>query len=129
MSEGASIKVEIPHEVMHNAVKEHVSEALLKTIDNDSRSALVQGAIQVLLTPSKENWDKGKTPLQVAFEGSVQKFATKLVEEEFESRLDLQKEVKDVVEQAVAKWLKADKKDLIEKISKLISEAMYGRGY
>jgi hypothetical protein len=127
MSDSVAVQVNIPQETMNKAVQDHVSEALLTAIDDDSRNVLIQSAIKALLTPAKDGYHKGKTPLQDAFERSVQHFAYKMIEEEFDKNFDLQKEVKDVVAQATSKWVKEDKEKLIERLSGLISNSLYGR--
>lgn len=129
MIDETSIQVQIPQAIMDKAVKDHMSETLLKTLNDDSRHTLIQGAIRALLDPARDGYHKGKSPLQFSFEQAVERFATKMIEVEFDKNLDLQKEIKDIVAQAVSRWLNEDKAKMVEKVSELISRSLYGSRY
>jgi hypothetical protein len=61
-------------------IREAVTEAVLRSIDENSRNTLIEAAIAHLLTPSKDGYNKGTSPLQIIFNQAIERVASSEME-------------------------------------------------
>lgn len=57
------------------SLREATAQAIMGTLTPEVRTAVIERSIRDLLTSSTDSWDKGKTPLQKAFDLAVEKVA------------------------------------------------------
>lgn len=61
-------------------IREAVSEAVLRSLDEGSRNSLIEAAIAHLLTPASDGYRKGTSPLQVLFNQAIESVASSELE-------------------------------------------------
>lgn len=63
------------------ALREATSQAIMGILTPELRAEMIQRAIASLLTASTDSWDKGKNPLQKAFDNAVERVAAQFAME------------------------------------------------
>jgi len=56
-------------------IREAVSEAVMRSLDDSSRRTLIEAAIAHLLTPAADGYRKGTSPIQALFNDSIESVA------------------------------------------------------
>lgn len=113
-------------------VREAVSEAVMRSLDENARSTLIEGAIAHLLTPATEGWQKGTSPLQHLFNRTIEEVAKveldKLLADEGNP---ISARVQALYEEASKKLF--DDEDtrgkLVESVKSAMRKAISGNGY
>lgn len=99
------------------AIRAATATALLTAMSSESRDRLIKQAIQAVLDPSPHAWDKGKSPLEQAFEravrDAVEAEARRLVAEE----ATIQARLQSLVRAATEKMLSADPERMAQRMA------------
>jgi hypothetical protein len=80
-----------------------VGAAVLQTVTSENRDTLIKEAIRYLLVPSKNDWDRGITPLQIAFDEALKIEANKILQSEISKDSGILSEVRKMITEAVEK--------------------------
>lgn len=108
-------------------IKDVVAEAVLRSLDEKKREALIQGAIAHLLTPRDGDARNNLSPIERAFRDAVTKLAEGLMEEEV-NKPETRAKFQAVVQDAVTKALEQNREKTVEKISSAVYSALYNDG-
>jgi hypothetical protein len=100
------------------------SEAIFLAIDQESRDALVKQAIEYLLAPSKESYNRGRSPLQLAFQGAIEQVARKIVTEKLENDPEVGKQIEGLVADAWKRLLEFNRGTTVDKIAGVLAKAI-----
>jgi hypothetical protein len=72
------------------ALREATVQAMLGVLSPETKAKVLESAIQKLLQPSTDSWDKKKSPIEIAFENAVLQVANieakRMVEEDSATR-------------------------------------------
>lgn len=58
-----------------DALREATVQAMLGVLTPETKAKVLESAIQMLLAPSTNSWDRKKSPIELAFEQAVEKVA------------------------------------------------------
>ena len=97
MLSGLIMKLDIPAEQFGSLV----GAAVMQTVTQESRDALIKEAITHLLTKSSDYSGRSRSPLQAAFDWAVQEKAKEVIGQTLDGMLSDQ--VKTIVEEALLK--------------------------
>lgn len=118
-----TFKVDIPED----QIKEVLAEALLRTLDAKAREAVLAQAIAYLTTPHKGYSGDAVTPIQEAFNRTLQDYLTEIVKQIIEEDERVLIAVKQITVTAVEQWLESDKGPLIQQIVSYLDKAISER--
>ena len=109
-------------------VKDIVSEAVLRSLDQDTRNTLIQGAIKSLLEPVGKDtmYSKAKSPLQQAFEQAVYSVAISIARETMEKDTIVQQQIKVLLTEAMEKVMIQNREKTVDLIANAITTGMGG---
>lgn len=58
-----------------DALREATVQAMMGVLTPEARAAIIEKAIQALLAPSTSSYDRGKSPIQIAFDAAIDRVA------------------------------------------------------
>lgn len=100
-----------------DALREAIAQSIIGHLTPETQRQLLDKAIQAILAPSTNNYDRGKSPLQIAFENAVQRVAQeqalRLVQEDEIIKAKLQ----DLLRETADKVLAADTEKMSERMA------------
>lgn len=99
------------------ALREATSQAIMGMLTPELRAAMIERSISNLLSASTDSWDKGKTPLQKAFNEAVEQVARDLAKKAIATDTKLVTRVNDLLHQSIDKMLKTDPEKLTERMA------------
>lgn len=108
-------------------LKSIVSEAILKSFDDQKRDALVQGAIKHLLTPpQKDRYSYGepKSPLQEAFEYGIRNVSIRICGEILENDENVKEKIRGLLNDAMVRLTETNREKTVEKLADAIAAGM-----
>ena len=106
-------------------LQEHIEKALIASIGDEARNRMINDAITYLITPDRDSWGNGKSPLQKAFQDAIKTAAAKYIQKEMEdTSSELYKLLVDVIQKSISKMREASSYDTIsEKFALALAEA------
>ena len=99
------------------ALREATSQAIMGMLTPEVRTAMIERSISNLLSASTDSWDKGKTPLQKAFNEAVEQVARDLAKKAIAEDTQLVARVNDLLHQSIDRILKTDPEKLTERMA------------
>lgn len=106
-------------------LKSIVSEAIMRSIDEKQREALIQGALTALLTENQNGtWGNRSTPIQDAFNGAVREVAVATAREMLQKDERIIDQIKGMVTEACQRVFVEQREKVIYRIAEGISSAM-----
>lgn len=115
--------IKLDEQMMHGLV----SEALLKTLDEEKRNMLIVGAIKHLLTPVEGHGyggSKQPSPLQFAFQNAVRVTAERLTLERLSSDSELKEKINGLLTEALAQVMETNREKTVNAIAEAITKGM-----
>ena len=110
----------------NDMLKSVVSEAILKSIDDQKRDALVQAAIRHLLTsaqPTSYNRNPS-SPIQDAFEHGMRNVAVGVCRDILEKDESVREKLRGLVADAVTRLMDTNREKTVEKLADAIAAGM-----
>lgn len=103
-----------------------VSGAILQAMGTEARDTVMKAAIEYLITPleSRSYGSKTKTPLQVAFEEAVNRYAQRAAYEYMDQNAEARDQIRSVFVAAYEKMITDYNQTLIEKIAQHMADAL-----
>ncbi len=107
-------------------VKSVVSEAILKSLDDQKREAMIQGAIKHLITPSSDRYGYGQklTPVEEAFREAVRTVCAKLAQDLIENNEDVKTRIRDLLTESMERVLTSNREVTIARVSNALIDGM-----
>lgn len=99
------------------AMREATSQAIMGVLTAEVRTELIQSAIRQMLNPSKNSWEKGQSPIEVAFLAAANQVAREVALEVVKADEGMKVKLKELLEQAAAKILQTDTDKLAERMA------------
>lgn len=115
--------IKLDEQMMHGLV----SEALLKTLDEEKRNLLIMGAIKHLLSPVKGSslYDKDRvSPLQEAFQYALRNEAQKWVAERLSTDEALKTQINSLLTEALTQVMETNREKTVASIAEAITKGM-----
>ena len=112
-----------------NNLKELVSEAILRSLDEGQRNTLIQGAIAHLLTPpAATSYDrKPASPIQAAFNNALYQVANRVAAEMLTADTEITAKVKSLLVDAVDRLANETRETTVNRIADAIRRGMTDR--
>jgi hypothetical protein len=100
-----------------DALREAIAQSIIGHLTPEAQRELLDKAVQAVLAPSTNSYDRGRSPLQIAFENAVQRVAqeqaVRLVQEDESMKTKLQQLLRDTADKVLA----ADTEKLSERMA------------
>lgn len=107
-----------------DALREATSQAILGLLTPEMRVKLVDDAIRSLLAPSKNSWDKGKSPLEEAFERAVHAAARDVAQAHIAADAQIRAKLEALVADVARRVLNQDVEKMSEKMANAFVESI-----
>lgn len=107
-------------------MREVIGAAVLKTLDEDTRTTVIAAAIDHLMRPEKTFGGRQESPLQQAFNRAIANVAEQAAKEEIENNDEVKEKLRTLLHEAVD-TLMANKEESVKKIASALSDAMTRR--
>jgi hypothetical protein len=107
-------------------MKDLVSEALLRTLDDEKRDALVKAAIAHLVAPNKTPGYYGRqaSPLEDAFNQAVSWLARDIARKQLEEDAGLHAKIVGLLNEAMERLLTTNREKTVERLADAIAAGM-----
>lgn len=110
-------------------MREVIGVAIMKTLDENTRTAVIAAAIDHLMRPENTYGGKQESPLQQAFNRAIANVAEQAAKEEIENNDEVKEKLRTLLHEAVD-TLMANKEESVKKIASALAAAMTRRdGY
>lgn len=106
------------------ALREATAQAIMGILTPEIKAQLIETAIRALLTPSTNSWERGKSPIEVAFNDAVIHVARELAKEIVKNDPAIMQRLADLARAASDKVLGQDADKLAEKMAGAFVDAM-----
>lgn len=111
-------------------LKDVVSAAILKSLDEGKRDALIEGAIKYLLTPQGgSGYHKAESPLQTAFNQAVHVVAIQIAKETLEKDATVSANIQALLTEAFTKVMGENREKTVSSIADAIVTGLTKREY
>lgn len=102
------------------------SQALMASLTNEVREALIAQALRYLVAPSTHGYSTGPSPIQQAFNQAVIKVAYEIAESTFRDDTKAVERVRDLVQEAVDQALSERRPELVSNLAAAIAKGLTG---
>lgn len=99
------------------ALREATTQAIMGTLTPEVRAQIIEKAISALLKPSTDSWDRGRSPIQTAFDNAVAHCAKEIAKEQIAADEKIRTRLQELMRQAADKVLGMDADKLAEKMA------------
>lgn len=106
-------------------LKDVVSAAILKSLDDTKRDALIESAIKYLLTPQGGGvYSKSESPLQRAFNTAVHQVAIQIAKDTFEKDESVKTKIQALLTEAFSKVMGENREKTVSTIADAIVKGL-----
>jgi hypothetical protein len=111
-------------------LKSIISEAILTSLTEERRAAIIKAAIEWLVAPSENGsyYGSRKSPLESAFNSAIADLARKLAAEQLEST-EMVDRVRLLITEAAQRALETNREKLVENVANAISKGLVNERY
>ena len=99
------------------AMREATTQAIIGTLTSEMRAGILEQAIRELLRPSTDSWNRGKSPLDQAFERVVQMIAHEQVTKIIKEDAAIVQRLTTLAREAVEKMVNCNTEKLVERMT------------
>jgi len=99
------------------ALREATTQAIMGILTPEVRAQIIQTAISAILKPSTNSWEKGKSPLELAFENAVNDVARQEAKKYIADDPSVSERLRDLLRKCADKVLSADQDKLVERMA------------
>lgn len=108
----------------NDALREATAQALIGVLTPEVKAKIMQDAIQAVLKPSTDSWNRGKSPLDMAFEGAVRDLAHQEAKRLVAEDPVLSVKIKELMRATADKVLNSDQDKLAERMADAFCSSM-----
>lgn len=102
-----------------------MSQALMEALGEEQRNALIQKAIENLMTPAKDNYGRATTTaLEDAFSFAVQQTAREIINKELTNDDGFKAKIRAVIVDATDKFLVENREATVNELSNSLSQSV-----
>lgn len=105
-------------------VKSVVSAAILQMLDAQKREALIKEAIQHLLSPGTDSWNRGRSPLQEAFANACRLIAVEIAKEMLEKDEQVKARIRELILEAYMRVTEQNREKTVQRIAEALERGM-----
>jgi hypothetical protein len=107
-----------------DALREATVQAMLGVLTPEVRASVLEKAIQALMAPSTNSWDRKKSPIELAFESAVEQLARTETARLLKEDEALAARIRELIRMTADKVLSADMDKLAERMASAFAESM-----
>jgi agmatine/peptidylarginine deiminase len=107
-----------------DALREAIAQSILGQLTPEAQQALLDQAIQAILKPSTNSWDKGMSPLERAFASAVERVAQQEAVRLVTENQEIKAKMEELLRQTADKVLAADTEVLAERMANAFVASM-----
>lgn len=107
-----------------DALREATVQAMLGVLSPETKANVLKQAIESLLAPSTNSWDRKKSQIELAFEQAVMNIAREEAEKLVSEDEALRAQMKELLRVTADKVLNADVDKLAERMATSFAESM-----
>lgn len=107
-----------------DSLREATVQAMLGVLSEDVKAKMLENAIQAILKPSTNSWDKKKSPLELAFERAIDQVAHAEAKKMIEEDTSLREKIKDLLRSTADKVINTDHDKLAERMADAFVSSM-----
>jgi cytochrome P450 len=111
------IKIDTPQ------LRELLAEAVMASLDQVKRDALIQGAVQHLITQNTSAYDR-TSPIEQAFMYAVRDVAAKIANDMLANDKTVEERIRGLVNEALERLMVANREKTVEKLADAIAAGM-----
>ncbi len=112
------------------SLKDVVSAAILKSLDDTKRDVMIEAALKHLLTPQGGSaYHKAESPLQTAFNNAVSFVATQIAKETLENDSSVKANIQALLNEAFVKVMSENREKTVSSIADAIVKGLTHREY
>ena len=109
------------------ALREATSQAIMGILTPEVRAQILQSAIRSLLAPSTNSWDRGKSPIDTAFEVAVNIIAREEAKRLVTEDEAISAQIKSLIRAATERMLTSDPEKLAERMAGAFVDSLRSR--
>lgn len=106
------------------ALREATMQAMLGVLTPEVKAKLLESAVQAILKPSTDSWNKKKSPLELAFERAVEQVAGVEAKRMIEEDGEMRERIKELLRTTADKVLNADTDKLAQRMADAFADSM-----
>jgi glutamate racemase len=107
-----------------DALREATVQAMLGVLTPEVKAKMLESAVQAILAPSTNSWEKKKSPLELAFERAVEQIAGVEAKRMVEEDIQMRERMKELLRLTADKVLNADMDKLADRMSEAFAASM-----
>jgi hypothetical protein len=107
-----------------DAMREAISQAILGTLTPEVQAEILNKAVQAVLAPSTNSWDRGKSPLERAFLNAIENVADIKAKELVEKDSEINDRVANLLRSAADKLFRLEDEKLSAVIANAFAQAL-----
>jgi BMFP domain-containing protein YqiC len=104
-------------------LRELLAEAVMASMDQVKREALIQGAVQHLLAKSNDSYNR-TSPIEQAFQYAVRDVATKLANDMLTNDKEVEAKLRGLVNEALERLMTTNREATVTKLADAIAAGM-----
>jgi hypothetical protein len=101
-----------------------IAQSILGQLPPEAQHELLNGAVQAILKPGTDSWNRGKSPLEQAFERAVQDVAQKEALRLVSENVELKAKMEELLRQTADRVLNSDHQKLAERMADAFVQSM-----
>jgi hypothetical protein len=106
------------------AVREATSQAIMGILTPEMRASIIDSAIRGLLTPSTNSWERGKSPIELAFQRAVEQVAGECVRDVVKNDKAIMDKIAELAKETAEQVLNADKDKMVQRMTDAFVNSM-----
>jgi hypothetical protein len=107
-----------------DSLRDATVQAMLGVLTPEVRAQVLEKAIQAILAPSTNSWDRKKSPIELAFEAAVENLARQEAKRIVDEDTGFRDQIKALLRTTADKVLAADMDKLAERMAAAFAESM-----
>lgn len=106
------------------ALREATTQSIMGMLTPEVRAKIISDAISALLNPSTNSWDKGRSPIQQAFDNAVARVAHEVAHEHVKNDPTIKSRLEFLVKETATNVLRMDAAKMAENMASAFVESM-----
>lgn len=106
------------------ALREATAQAIMGTLTPELREQMLRQSISKILSPSTDSWNRGKSPLEEAFEQATTQVAREIVKDMVAQDQAFMAQLRDLIRKVADKVLGCDVDKLAERMADAFTSSL-----
>ena len=107
-----------------DALREATVQAMIGVLTPEAKAKLMENAIVALLAPSRNSWDKNKSPIELAFDQAIIDIAREEAKQIVENDVEIRTKINTLMRSTADKILNTDQEKLATRMADAFVESI-----